>query len=218
MPATYTTNYRFVLNEIGAAANIWGNEGGETAVPPTPVGLNANFKLVDTNLKAVSDVANAALPKAGGEVSGTVTFTDGTGKLGSAALPAEELHAQSLSIHQPATGAVASISAAGLVTGLDFVATSDVRLKDEIERVEPRKALNMVRALAPVSFKWKQSGEPALGLIAQDVRNVQPLAVVENKGTSMLAISQPALVALLIGAVKGLSEEVAQLRGQLALL
>lgn len=63
MADTTTTNYTYTKPEVGASEDTWGTK------------LNQNWDDLDADLKAVSDVANAALPKAGGTVTGVTTFS-----------------------------------------------------------------------------------------------------------------------------------------------
>lgn len=67
MANTYTTNYSWIMPEVGLDTDAWGGH------------LNYNFGDPDNGLdkivKGISDVANAALPKAGGTVTGAVTFS-----------------------------------------------------------------------------------------------------------------------------------------------
>lgn len=116
-------------------------------------------------------------------------------------------------------------SYAGIMTGNvnanDVYIRSDRRLKKNF--VEVRDALRKVSALTAYSYDKKQTLEATeydkkeVGLIAQDVEQVLPEAVTRvvdssNKdGTEILTLSNSALIALLVEAVKELSEKVKEL-------
>ncbi|UIS74277.1 hypothetical protein pA_gene0062 [Aeromonas phage phiA008] len=116
-------------------------------------------------------------------------------------------------------------SYAGIMTGNvnanDVYIRSDRRLKKNL--VEVRGALRKVSSLTAYSYDKKQTLEATeydkkeVGLIAQDVEQVLPEAVTRvvdssNKdGTEILTLSNSALIALLVGAVKELSEKVKEL-------
>jgi len=70
MADTTTPNYGLTKPEVGASEDTWGTK------------INTNLNLIDTQMKVSDDrsatnttVANAALPKAGGELTGDVTNT-----------------------------------------------------------------------------------------------------------------------------------------------
>lgn len=116
-------------------------------------------------------------------------------------------------------------SYAGIMTGNvnanDVYIRSDRRLKKNL--VEVRDALRKVSSLTAYSYDKKQTLEATeydkkeVGLIAQDVEQVLPEAVTRvvdssNKdGTEILTLSNSALIALLVEAVKELSEKVKEL-------
>jgi len=94
---------------------------------------------------------------------------------------------------------------------------SDERLKEDIKVVD--SALDKVKQLRGVTFKYKTDGKVSAGVIAQDVEKVLPEAVIEKKlplkqddGQAYKTVRYDALHALLIEAVKELSDEVARLK------
>lgn len=96
---------------------------------------------------------------------------------------------------------------------------SDERLKDNIEVVDG--ALDKVKELRGVTFNRKQDGQKSAGVIAQDVEKVLPEAVKRkalplHTGDDELfkTVQYDALHALLIEAVKELSEKVEKLENK----
>ena len=121
--------------------------------------------------------------------TGSLTITGGVGVT-------KDIHADSLHYHS-------NISAA-----------SDRNLKKDITNlVDPLERLNK---LGGYDFKWKSSNKEDVGVIAQEVREVYPRAVVE--GENHLRVDYPRLVPLLIEAVKELSGKVDSLQNELAVL
>lgn len=60
-----TTNYGWTKPTVGADENTWGGL------------INGDLDSIDTDLKAVSDVADGAVPKAGGTMTGALTNSSG---------------------------------------------------------------------------------------------------------------------------------------------
>ena len=102
----------------------------------------------------------------------------------------------------------------GNVQAADFNSTSDARYKIDIQTVT--SALDKVSKLRGVSFNWKDSGKPAIGVIAQEVEQVIPEVVhtSENRKT----VSYGNLVGVLIEAIKEQQQQIQELQRQLAKL
>jgi hypothetical protein len=54
-------------------------------------------------------------------------------------------------------------------SNLGFLASSDRRLKENIEKINDESALKFIKESKPVHFSWKTSGEKSYGFIAQDL-------------------------------------------------
>lgn len=96
----------------------------------------------------------------------------------------------------------------GIVAAPDFNVTSDRRLKSNFKAID--NPLSKVEQLTGQIYdkKLKDGGIVSeAGLIAQDVQKVQPMSVREGDD-GMLSISPSGIIALLVEAVKELSERI----------
>ena len=101
----------------------------------------------------------------------------------------------------------------GNVYGLAFYYNSDARLKKDIAPISD--GLQKVEDLNGVYFKWRDSGEDSIGLIAQDVEKVFPEAVATDDKTGLKSVDYSKLVAPLIEAVKSQQEEIEVLNSRI---
>ena len=91
----------------------------------------------------------------------------------------------------------------------NFISSSDIRLKDNIRTIE--NATDIVSQLRGVHFNWKNTNNQQIGLIAQEVERVLPQIVY---GEDPKMINYPVIVAVLIEAVKDLTERVKNLENK----
>lgn len=95
-------------------------------------------------------------------------------------------------------------------TSGNFVATgnltaySDRRLKTDLQTISD--PLLKIRTLTGYTYKRVDTGQRQVGLIAQDVQEVLPEAVMESDG--ILTVSYGNLVALLVEAIKSLEDRI----------
>jgi hypothetical protein len=104
----------------------------------------------------------------------------------------------------------ANLTAGFTVEAADFNSTSDENLKTNIETVQ--NPLDTVQQLRGVTFDWKATNKPSVGIIAQELEKVLPELV--NNGEHK-SVNYNGLVGVLIEAVKELSAEVQELKSQL---
>ena len=74
--------------------------------------------------------------------------------------------------------------------------------------------LDLISRLSPVSFIWKEGGMPDLGLVAEEVKQVEPLLTIDEGG-EVEGVKYDRLGVVLINAVK---EQQAQIERQSALI
>lgn len=112
-----------------------------------------------------------------------------------------------------------NITATGEVISTRRATSSDARLKDNINRLLAEDCLAMVRNLQPSSWDWKSDGKHSLGFIAQDVEQYMPYAVTRIKDDKLgekLNLQYDQFIALAIGGVQAVDNEVQQLKKEVA--
>ena len=92
---------------------------------------------------------------------------------------------------------------------------SDARLKDNIETIEADDGLNIIRDLRPAFFTYKEDGRKASGVIAQEIQETMPWAVLKAKD-GMLTVDYLQIIAPLTAAVQNVDARTSELEAQLA--
>ena len=121
--------------------------------------------------------------------------------------------------HNAAGVPVGAISTTGAATA--YNTTSDARLKHAIAPLSG--ALDVVRALNPITHRWRVDNSPGVGFLAHEVQTVAPEAVtgapdaVDEAGQIVpQGMDYGKLVPYLVSAVKELTQQVEMLQAQLA--
>ncbi len=99
------------------------------------------------------------------------------------------------------------------VTAANFITASDQRLKTNIQPITDYETV--LSAVNGVYYRWKDGGEPDIGLLAQEVAAVLPEAVITNQH-GFMGVAYHKLVPVLIEAVKNLQGRVASLEAAAA--
>ena len=86
---------------------------------------------------------------------------------------------------------------------------SSIRYKSNVS--DFRSGLDLIRRLRPVSFNWKDGGMLDMGLVAEEVAEVEPLLVTHNKKGVIEGVKYDRVGVVLINAV---NEQQAQIESQ----
>lgn len=114
------------------------------------------------------------------------------------------------------------MTASYTVTAAHFLATSDRRLKTDIQSPSITSYTALVDAVKVREYKWKQDEEhrPNIGVIAQELRDILPeeykheFVGGEETENSYLAVNDGKLVYLAIGALQEQAKDIAELKKQ----
>jgi hypothetical protein len=96
----------------------------------------------------------------------------------------------------------------------DVYKRQDERLKHDVQVIHG--ALDKVKALRGVTFKWNRDNSGGIGFIAQELEQVCPELV--HNCADIKSVAYGNVTALLVEAVKELSTQVATLRTEFAAL
>lgn len=103
-----------------------------------------------------------------------------------------------------------NISSGDFTAAGNVTAYSDANLKENIETID--NALELVNRMRGVFYDRIDTGEPGVGVIAQEMEEVVPEVVVHSDG--VLSVAYGNLVGVLIEAVKELSDRVEKLEAR----
>ena len=112
------------------------------------------------------------------------------------------------------TNPATALDVNGTITATNFNATSDLRLKENINDLS--NSLEKICAIRGVEYTWKGDDAKKLqsGVIAQEVNMIIPEAV-NTENEEQYSVDYNAIIGHLIEAVKSLKQEVDDLKGQL---
>jgi hypothetical protein len=97
--------------------------------------------------------------------------------------------------------------------GQTVSSSSDSRLKTNINSLNAEDAKRIVETIQPVTYDFIDGSKNRYGFIAQEVRDILPSIVTEDKD-GMLGISYNDLIAVLVKTVQDLSKEVDALKNK----
>ena len=195
------------FNGVLTATNNVGVEGSLTVNQPSI--FNSYLDVTgalnvggDINAAASINVGNAiVISNTGFESSGNIGFTapniDFYGTVN---------ESNNLNVGSGIDVVNGGVTASAAMYAPAFNVTSDLRLKERISDLAP--GLAAIMALRPRDYHRKGYVHLEYGLIAQEVREVLPVAV---NGDGILAVNPMALIAVLINAVKELAGRLDEL-------
>ena len=104
-----------------------------------------------------------------------------------------------------------TLQVAGTITCVDVNSTSDINLKENIHSIDD--PLGKVMQINGVGFRWKDTKEDAIGVIAQDIEEVIPEIVKNND--HIKTVNYNGLIGVLIEAIKEQQRQILELRTQI---
>jgi len=101
----------------------------------------------------------------------------------------------------------------GTLNATDFNSLSDINYKENVETIE--SGLDVISKINPVSFNWKDNGNKAYGVIAQELESILP-ELVNTSEEGKKSVSYMQMIAFLIKAVQEQQEEIEALKSKIS--
>ena len=198
------------------------SRGGSGASGTWAIGISGNAATATNGIVSTASYSDPAwiTSLAGSKISGNITGNAATATTANATNTSNNFQMNSLGVGTAGSGTAGEIRATNNVTAFY---SSDARLKENVQPIQ--NALGVVSAVGGKTFDWtdaylaEHGGEDGyfvrkndFGVIAQDVREMFPLAVREREDGT-LAVDYEKLVAVAFAAIAELKAEVDALRG-----
>lgn len=196
IPATYG-GFWIVSNNTTGGYNV----NFKTLTGSNNVSIkNGYTSIVFSNGTECYEAVDQKFNVTGGTITGNLSVNNGTLALQSSSVT---------KLSYDPTAGTPNLSVTGTITATgNITAFSDERLKHNVQTIED--ALTLVNRMRGVRFE-DQDGNKYVGLIAQELQQVVPEAVVEHMDTGYLTIAYQNLVGVLVNAINTLSDRVEQL-------
>ena len=102
------------------------------------------------------------------------------------------------------------INVVGVITATDFNSASDLSLKTNIQSIS--NPIDKILQINGVTFNWRESNKPSVGIIAQEIEKVFPELV---NGENPKTVNYNGLIGLLIECVKEQQTEINNLKDRI---
>ncbi len=210
--ATLDVHGTALLTPVSGKQLSLGTPNGETGMGMIAAGSRADIRFDGLTLKLVA-IGGGGIPPSTSGLAINLTGSVGIGRTDPVRLLDVNGRARVASIPLEASFAQVCFNQAG---DLLQCGGSSLRWKTNVRPFFG--GLDIVRRLRPINFNWKESGQPDIGLGAEDVAKVAPsLTFVNSKGEAE-GVKYERLNIVLINAVKEQQQEIERQQKQIATL
>jgi hypothetical protein len=196
------------------------------AITATPTAGSGNYIQNGTSPQTTSNFNISGNGTVGGTLSANVlntpTIISGNGSVGTlfaSVLTTSTINSPGSFLRISGVVQLVGLGTAGAValcfnpSNVISLCSSSIRYKDNINNFSP--GLDLIRRLRPVSFNWKANNQADMGLVAEEVADVEPLLVTHNNKGEIEGVKYDRVGVVLINAVK---EQQAQIEDQRTLI
>ncbi|MET0556367.1 MAG: DNRLRE domain-containing protein [Vicinamibacteria bacterium] len=203
-------------NTTGSNNVFLGKNSGSPAgtVVDNSVAIGANATVPTSNTIVLGNFAHVAQIPGQLEVHGgtVMSFSSGfSGLLASNVVVRQLVSGPVLPSPSPVCFRVVNVTGSDGGYGLTTCTTSSSSIRDQTDLQPFARGLELVSRLRPTTFTRKASGEREIGLIAEEVAEVEPLFTYRNDRDEVEGVKYPNLSVVFVNAIQ---EQQAQLAAQ----
>jgi hypothetical protein len=204
-----TTHYPIVVSGLGSVSSFITTTSNYFSFIPSSGTLNTNQLVVSGIVTATAFYGDGSNLTGAGATVADDTTTNSTfyplfTNITSGTVGATKISTTKLSFN-PSTGTL---------TATDINSSSDINLKTNIREID--NPLEKVIQLNGVSFDWKETQEPSIGVIAQELEEVFPELVKQSNDHK--TVNYNGLIGVLIEGMKKQQEQINILKEEIQLL
>ena len=202
---------RYQTDAVGSAHAFFCGATENMRIVSSKVGIGTSSPTVALDvvgaIKSSSSITGTSLTLTG-SISGATSIAATSISLGGAITGATSITATSLSLGGAISGAT-TITASGQISALSFNATSDYRMKNN---VQPILITRTVDLLKPVEYDLS-GGAHDMGFLAHEVQEILPFLVAgEKDGEENQSLNYNGFIALLVKEIQDLKKENRELK------
>jgi hypothetical protein len=205
------------INNTTGSNNIFigRNSGNQAGIQvDNSIAIGTNVTVATSNTIVLGNFAHVAQIPGQLEVHGgtVMSFSNGlSGLLANNVLVRQLVSGPVLPSPSPVCFRVVNATGSDGGYGLTTCTTSSSSLRDQTDLEPFSRGLEVVNRLRPAMFTGKASGEREIGLLAEEVAEVEPLFTYKNDKDEVEGVKYPNLSAVFVNAIK---EQQAQLAAQ----
>ena len=141
------------------------------------------------------------------EAAGAINFSDE--EMTNVNIDSGAIDGAVIGANSAAAGTFTSVVASSTMTATEFIATSDARLKSNIQGVT--NAMDVINHLQGVEYDLNETGDHSMGVLAQDLIEVAP-ALVKTRENGNYAVNYSGLSAFFVEAIKEQQAQIEDLK------
>lgn len=182
----------------------------QLTTPPVKSDIVSALNSLDSNyVKGIIDSDYLATTISTGGIAANTTITDDTSTDSTFYITLTDITSGTENTLNVSSTKLYFNPSTGQLNSTDYNSLSDRNKKDNIESLVD--AINVINQINPVSFTWKDNGNKAYGVIAQEIEEVLPELVATNS-EGVKSVSYTQIIPFLVQVIQEQHKEIQRIK------